>query len=76
MPAGREARNGQPTKRWLTVEEIRKEQRMRRATVIAAMCSGELPFEQRGRIRYARVTDVEAWEISRMVRERDSLGTS
>ena len=41
---------------------------MRRSTVIAAMLSGELPFEQRGRIRYARVSDVVAWEDSRLAR--------
>ena len=29
--------------RWLTVEDIRKQQRMRRETVIAAMLAGELP---------------------------------
>jgi hypothetical protein len=51
---------------WLTVEQIRKQQRMRRETVVAAMLSGELPFEQRGRIRYARVADVEAWEERRL----------
>lgn len=56
--------------RWLTVEEIRKQQRMRRETVVAAMLAGELPFEQRGRIRYARVSDVEAWEASRLCREK------
>ncbi|QDU57517.1 hypothetical protein [Aeoliella mucimassa] len=53
-------------KRWMTVEEIRKEQRMRRDTVVAAMLAGELPYEQRGRIRYARRCDVEAWELSRL----------
>jgi len=47
--------------RWLTVEQIRKQQRMRRERVIEAMLSGELPYEQRGRIRYARVCDVEVW---------------
>jgi hypothetical protein len=52
--------------RWLTVEQIRKQQRMRRETVVAAMLSGELPYEQRGRIRYARVSDVEAWEERRL----------
>jgi len=52
--------------RWLTVEQIRKHQRMRRERVIEAMLSGELPYEQRGRIRYARVCDVEAWEQSRL----------
>jgi hypothetical protein len=30
------------------------------------MLSGELPYEQRGRIRYARVSDVEAWEERRL----------
>jgi hypothetical protein len=54
--------------RWLTVEQIRKQQRMRRERVLAAMLSGELPYEQRGRIRYARVCDVEAWEERRMTR--------
>lgn len=39
---------------------------MRRKAVIEAMLSGELPFEQRGRIRYARVCDVEAWEQNRL----------
>ena len=56
--------------RWLTVEDIRKQQRMRREAVVAAMLAGELPFEQRGRIRYARVSDVEAWEKSRLCREK------
>ena len=58
--------------RWLTVEDIRKQQRMRRDAVVAAMLAGELPFEQRGRIRYARITDVEAWEDSRLSRETKS----
>ena len=52
--------------RWLTVEDIRKQQRMRRETVVAAMLAGELPYEQRGRVRYARVSDVEAWEMRRL----------
>ena len=56
--------------RWLTVEDIRKQQRMRRDAVVAAMLAGELPFEQRGRIRYARITDVQAWEDSRIRREK------
>ncbi len=55
-----------PEYRWLTVEDIRKEQRMRRETVIAAMLAGEIPYEQRGRIRYARRCNVEAWELSRL----------
>ena len=54
------------TDRWLTVEQIRKMQRMRRQTVINAMESGILPFERRGRIRYARLCDVVAWEESRL----------
>jgi len=52
--------------RWLSVEQIRKMQRMRRSTVIAAMESGALPFERRGRIRYARLADVIVWEESRL----------
>ncbi len=54
--------------RWLTVDQIRKMQRMRREAVLAAMLAGELPFEQRGRIRYARLTDVLAWEQRRLTR--------
>ena len=52
--------------RWLTVNEIRKMERMRRETVIEAMESGELPFEQRGRVRYARLSDVLLWEERRL----------
>lgn len=52
--------------RWLTVEDIRKQQRIRREAVIAAMLNGELPYEQRGRIRYARCCDVELWEQKRL----------
>ena len=55
-----------PFHRWLTVEQIRKMQRMRRETVVDAMRSGELPFEQRGRIRYARLSDVLVWEEKRL----------
>ena len=51
---------------WLSVEQIRKNQRMRRETVVAAMLSGELPYEQRGRIRYARLSDVLVWEERRL----------
>lgn len=54
--------------RWLSVEQIRKQQRMRWQRVIEAMESGELPYEQRGRIRYARECDVEAWEETRLQR--------
>ncbi|MDX2198772.1 MAG: hypothetical protein SF069_07355 [Phycisphaerae bacterium] len=39
---------------------------MRRSTVIEAMDAGELPFEQRGRIRYARLADVLLWEERRL----------
>ena len=56
------------TTRWLSVEQIRKQQRMRRETVVNAMLSGELPYEQRGRRRYARVQDVENWERSRLAK--------
>lgn len=51
---------------WLSVEQIRIMQRMRRQTVINAMESGELPFEKRGCIRYARLADVLAWEERRL----------
>lgn len=51
---------------WLSVEQIRKMQRMRRQRVIDAMNAGELPFEQRGRVRYARLSDVRAWEHARL----------
>lgn len=52
--------------RWLTVEQIRKMQRCRRERVVEAMLRGELPFEQRGRIRYARLSDVIRWEEKRL----------
>jgi hypothetical protein len=55
-----------PFTQWLTVEQIRKMQRMRRGCVIEAMESGELPHERRGRIRYARLSDVLAWEERRL----------
>lgn len=53
-------------RRWLTVEQIRKMQRMRRQAVLHAMLAGELPYEQRGRIRYARLSDVLVWEEKRL----------
>ncbi len=52
--------------RWVSVEQIRKQRRMRRQTVIEAMLSGDLPFEQRDRVRFARACDVEAWEERRL----------
>ena len=52
--------------RWLSVEQIRKMQRMRRQTVLLAMLSGDLPFERRGRICYARLSDVLVWEEKRL----------
>lgn len=55
--------------RWLSVDQIRKMQRMRRERVIEAMDAGELQYEQRGRIRYARLTDVVAWEERRLRRD-------
>lgn len=51
---------------WLSVDQIRRMQRMRRQTVVDAMNDGLLPFEQRGRIRYARLSDVLAWEEHRL----------
>jgi hypothetical protein len=65
-----ESQSPQLPVRWLTVEQIRKQQRMRRETVVAAMLSGELPYEQRGRVRFARVSDVEAWEERRLNNKR------
>jgi hypothetical protein len=55
--------------RWLSVEQVRKMQRMRRETVLEAMRAGELPFEQRGRICYIRLSDVVAWEERRVKHE-------
>ncbi|MGA2498779.1 MAG: helix-turn-helix domain-containing protein [Tepidisphaeraceae bacterium] len=52
--------------RWLSVEQVRKMQRMRRETVLDAIRSGELPFERRGRICYIRLSDVLAWEERRL----------
>jgi len=62
----------QQPSQWLSVNQIRKQQRMRRETVVAAMLSGELPFEQRGRIRYARQSDVLAWEERRLTKPRET----
>lgn len=56
--------------RWLSVNQIRIQQRMRRETVVAAMLAGDLPYEQRGRIRYARASDVRAWEEERLAPTR------
>lgn len=58
-----------PFTRWLSLEQIRKMQRMRRQAVITAMESGELPYERRGRIRYARLSDVLLWEERRLAGE-------
>lgn len=55
--------------RWLSVDQVRKMQRMRRQAVHAAMQSGELPFEQRGRICYIRLSDVIAWEQRRVTQD-------
>jgi hypothetical protein len=55
-----------PFSHWLSVDQIRRMQRMRRQTVIDAMDAGDLPFEQRGRIRYARLSDVLLWEERRL----------
>lgn len=55
-----------PMPRWLSVDQVRKLQRMRRETVHCAMQNGELPFERRGRICYIRLSDVVAWEQRRI----------
>lgn len=52
--------------RWLSVNQIRQMQRGRRETVKLAVDIGELPFEQRGRIRYARLFDVIRGEERRL----------
>lgn len=52
--------------RWLSVEQVRKMQRMRRDTVLRAIRTGDLPFEKRGRITYVRLSDVIAWEERRL----------
>jgi excisionase family DNA binding protein len=52
--------------RWLSVEQVRKMQRMRRETVKRAIRNGELPFERRGRIIYIRLSDVLTWEEKRI----------
>lgn len=65
--------SGRELPRWLSVDQIRKMQRMRRETVLEAMLSGELPFEQRGRIRYARLSDVLVWEERRLARDAEPL---
>ena len=68
LPEATSAREGNQESRWLSVEQIRKQQRCRRSVVITAMDSGELPYEQRGRIRYARICDVQAWEQARLTK--------
>ena len=57
-PRGVPARPDQPQPRWLSVEQIRKQQRCRRSAVIAAMEAGELPYERRGRIYVVVDTEV------------------
>jgi hypothetical protein len=49
---------------WLSPNQIRQRIRRRREFVLAAMEAGELPFERRGRERFARLKDVEAWEAN------------
>jgi hypothetical protein len=51
---------------WLSAEQIRKRERCRRQSVLDAMNCGQLPYEQRGRVRYARTVDVERWELDRL----------
>lgn len=50
---------------WLSVDQIRRRVRVRREAVLAIMDAGDLRFETRGRARYARLSDVEAWEERR-----------
>ena len=59
--------------RWLSVNQIRIMQRCRRETVKLAMDNGELPFEQRGRIRYARLSDVIRWEERRLQPDAETV---
>lgn len=66
MPIRPHAPPSGPFSNWLSVEQIRIMERMRRETVIKAMESGELPFEKRGRVRFARLCDVIAWEERRL----------
>ena len=65
-----QARQNLNETRWLSLDQIRKQQRCRRELVIAAMLSGQLPYERRGRIRYARVCDVQAWEQARLIKPK------
>ncbi|MFW6039015.1 MAG: hypothetical protein ACOC9P_00885 [bacterium] len=51
---------------WLSTDQIRKRVRCRWEEVRTAMDVGELPYEQRGRSRYVRRTDVEGWEERRL----------
>ncbi|MFG0245383.1 MAG: hypothetical protein ACF8MF_04940 [Phycisphaerales bacterium JB052] len=53
------------------MHQVRQLSRCRRQTVIDAMESGELPFEQRGRNRYIRRFDFLAWEEFRLRAEYD-----
>lgn len=72
--AGCEQPQAPPTlPRWLSVDQIRKMQRVRRTVVLDAMLNGELPYEQRGRIRYARLSDVIAWEERRLRRDIEPI---
>ena len=60
---------------WLSVEQIRKRERMRRQRVIDAMNSGALSYEQRGRVRYARLADVLRWGDQRVSQQPRSQVT-
>lgn len=71
-PQDGQARQNPSESRWLSLEQIRKQQRCRRSVVIEAMQSGELPYEQRGRIRYALICDVEAWEQARLIKPQSA----
>lgn len=60
------AARGPALPRWLSLHQVMKLQRMRRETILAAIAAGELPCEQRGRIRYIRLSDMQAWEERRL----------
>lgn len=60
---------------WLSVNHIRKRIGRRKEFVSDAMERGELPSEQRGNGRYARLCDVEAWEATLVRHTSQTRGT-
>src|SRR5688500_9030714 len=65
--------NEQTTSRWLSANQIRKQQGCSYKFVIQAMNSGELPFEQRGRVRKSRDIDVIEWEEKRLANQASKI---